>query len=175
MTRSIFDPTGGETERSGSTFTPPDANQGSHLPAEFDNPQASSAAGTVPFEPPLPVPPVQISSEQGGKLMVVQLSGKLSRPDYRQLLGALTSAISSSGKIKVLALLHHFHGIEPGAIWDDLKFDVSHFNDIERLAIVGDRRWEQWIAMGRPFTTAEIQFFPIEQEQEARAWAAAGS
>ena len=34
MTRSIFDPTGRETEHSGSTFLPPDAAQISQLPPE---------------------------------------------------------------------------------------------------------------------------------------------
>lgn len=34
MTESIFDPMSGETERSGSTFTPPDAEQISHMPPE---------------------------------------------------------------------------------------------------------------------------------------------
>jgi hypothetical protein len=34
MTRSIFDPNSGETERSGSRFTPPDANQISQMPPD---------------------------------------------------------------------------------------------------------------------------------------------
>ncbi len=35
MTRSLFDPTGDETERSGSTFTGPDAANISHVPANL--------------------------------------------------------------------------------------------------------------------------------------------
>ncbi len=34
MSRSIFDPTGPNTERSGSTFTGPDASQGSQMPTD---------------------------------------------------------------------------------------------------------------------------------------------
>jgi len=34
MTRSIFDPGGGETERSGSTFLGPDAANTSHVPPD---------------------------------------------------------------------------------------------------------------------------------------------
>ena len=34
MTRSIFDPGGGETERSGSTFLGPDATGTSHVPPD---------------------------------------------------------------------------------------------------------------------------------------------
>jgi hypothetical protein len=34
MTRSIFDPTGGETEHTGSRFTGPNADQDSHMPPD---------------------------------------------------------------------------------------------------------------------------------------------
>lgn len=34
MTESIFDPTGNETERSGSRYMPPDADQISHMPPD---------------------------------------------------------------------------------------------------------------------------------------------
>ena len=34
MTRGIFDPTGGETERSGSTFLGPEGTQASRLPPD---------------------------------------------------------------------------------------------------------------------------------------------
>lgn len=37
MTRGIFDPTGGETERSGSRFTPPDAQQDCHMPPDVED------------------------------------------------------------------------------------------------------------------------------------------
>jgi hypothetical protein len=40
MTRSIFDPGGGETERSGSTFLGPDATGTSHVPPEAVDGQA---------------------------------------------------------------------------------------------------------------------------------------
>ena len=35
MTRSIFDPTGGNTERSRSTFTPPAADNNSRMPRDL--------------------------------------------------------------------------------------------------------------------------------------------
>jgi len=27
-----------------------------------------------------------------------------------------------------------FHGWDAGALWEDIKFDIKHFGDIERLA-----------------------------------------
>lgn len=53
MTRSIFDPTGGETERSGSTFTPQRADNTSHMPpavtdGEVSEQEAAEAQADVP-------------------------------------------------------------------------------------------------------------------------------
>jgi hypothetical protein len=67
MTRSIFDPTGGETERSGSTFTGPDAGQISHLPDEFTNPPSGGTAGIVDFQPPPEKPAVEASKDEDGQ------------------------------------------------------------------------------------------------------------
>ncbi|SFI52823.1 hypothetical protein SAMN05428978_10159 [Nitrosomonas sp. Nm34] len=43
----------------------------------------------------------------------------------------------------MLVELVHFHGSTAGAAWEDTKFAVRQFNDIERLAIVGDKAWEK--------------------------------
>jgi hypothetical protein len=44
MTRSIFDPTGGETERSGSPMLGPDAANISHMPPDVTDGEARDAA-----------------------------------------------------------------------------------------------------------------------------------
>jgi hypothetical protein len=50
---------------------------------------------------------------------------------------------------------------------------VHHFNDIERIALVGETRWQRGMAtFCKPFTTAEIRFFPLERVHEARCWIA---
>jgi hypothetical protein len=43
MTRSIFDPTGREAERSGSTFLPPEAGDRTHLPPGVEDGEVSEA------------------------------------------------------------------------------------------------------------------------------------
>ena len=52
-------------------------------------------------------------------------------------------------------------------------FDFKHFADIERLAMVGEKKWEEWMAkFCRPFTNAEIRYFDQSQAEEARSWIA---
>jgi hypothetical protein len=82
--------------------------------------------------------------------------------------------VKQHGKIRVLFRMNDFHGWEAAALWDDIKFDLTHFSDIERLAIVGEKRWEKGMAtFCRPFTTASIRYFDVADIEAARAWLAA--
>lgn len=56
--------------------------------------------------------------------------------------------------------MREFHGWSMGALWEDIKFDLHHFADIERLALIGDKKWEVGMAVFcKPFTTAKIRYF----------------
>ena len=109
--------------------------------------------------------------DPNGKLIVVQLSGKLSKEDYEKFVPRVESAIKQNGKVRVLVQMHEFHGWELGALWEDMKFDMKHFADIERLALVGDSKWEAGMAtFCKPFTTASIRYFDESKTAEAESW-----
>jgi hypothetical protein len=56
-------------------------------------------------------------------------------------------------------------------LWEDLKFDLRHFHDIERLAAIGEKAWEHAMAVFcKPFTTAKIRYFDRSQAAEAQTW-----
>jgi hypothetical protein len=66
-----------------------------------------------------------------------------------------------------------FHGWEAAALWDDMKFDLKHLSDIERLAVLGDKQWEKGMSVFcRPFTAAKIRHFDRAAIEEARTWLA---
>ena len=48
-----------------------------------------------------------------------------------------------NGRLLMLVELHDFHGWTGSALSEDIKFDAKHFNDIERLAITGENKWEK--------------------------------
>jgi hypothetical protein len=67
--------------------------------------------------------------------------------------------------------LHDFQGWTAGALWEDTKFAARHFNDIERLAVVGDSRWEKGVTIFiKPFTGAEVKYFDLGSIDKARQW-----
>ena len=42
--------------------------------------------------------------------------------------------VNEHGKISLLVFLEDFRGWKPSALWEHIKFDVDHFNDIELRA-----------------------------------------
>jgi hypothetical protein len=96
--------------------------------------------------------PIQIKEEDGGKLVAVQVTGKLVKADYE-------------------CCVPDFHGWEAGALWSEIKLDIKYFADIERLAVVGDKKWEQsMVTFFKPFTKATTRYFNQADAVEARMW-----
>ena len=114
---------------------------------------------------------LKFHEEADGKILVVKASGKLSKADYEQFVPETERLIKKFAKIRILFEMHDFHGWDAGGIWDDIKFDLKHFKDIERLAMVGEKSWEHGMAVFcRPFTTAKVQYFDRSQADEAVNW-----
>ena len=106
-----------------------------------------------------------------GRILEVHVSGKLTHGDYEQFVPAFERLVKRHGKIRVLFEMADFHGWDAGALWDDIKFDVKHFGDIERMAMLGDKAWEKGMStFCRPFTTATIRYFDHTAIEDARAW-----
>ena len=116
---------------------------------------------------------VELNELDGGKLLEVRLTGKLVKEDYGHFVPAVERLVKQHGKIRMLVEMHDFHGWTACALLEDIKFDVQHFSDIERLAIIGETQWEKGMAtFCKPFTTAKVRYFDHTKSTEARAWIA---
>ncbi len=115
--------------------------------------------------------PFRLNEEDGGKILVVHVSGKLAKADYEHFLPEVERLVGQHGKLRILFIMNDFHGWDLGALWEDIKFDIKHFADIERLAMVGERKWEHGMAtFCKPFTKAKIRYFDHTDAAEARKW-----
>jgi len=112
-----------------------------------------------------------VDEEIHGKFLEVDLHGKLGREDYERFLPEIEKMILQHGRISVLVTMHDFHGWDAGAIWEDVKWNAKHFNQIARLAIVGEKTWHSWMTrFCEPFTMTQVRHFTLEQLDAARAW-----
>lgn len=114
---------------------------------------------------------ITLEYENEGKILVIHASGKLSKEDYEHFVPEVNHLIAQHGKISMLFEMHDFHGWEAGALWQDTKFAFQHFRDIERLAVIGEKRWQKGMTLFcKPFTTAEIRYFDHDHAADARHW-----
>jgi hypothetical protein len=115
--------------------------------------------------------PIQLNEENNGKLLAVHVSGKLVKADYEQFVPEFEQLVRKHGKLRVLFDMTDFHGWEASAAWEDTKFGIKHFADIERLAMVGEKKWQHGMAIFcKPFTTAMVRYFEHADAAEARTW-----
>ncbi len=116
---------------------------------------------------------IALTENANNRLLEVAVSGKLSSDDYETFEPAVASMIEQVGKIKILFMMHDFHGWELGAVWEDIKFATKHCTDISKIAMVGESSWEKWMStICKPFTMSSIKYFEAGQEDAAREWLA---
>ena len=114
---------------------------------------------------------IEMTTSRGGKVLELRVQGKLEREDYATFVPEIERLIERHGKLRMLVDMHDFHGWSAGALWEDIKFDARHFNHIERLAIVGEEKWQKGMAaFCKPFTTATVRYFDRADADVARAW-----
>jgi SpoIIAA-like len=106
-----------------------------------------------------------------GPILGFKMSGKLHDEDYQKFVPLVDAAIQAQGKVRLLAHFEDFHGWDLHAVWDDTKFATRHRADVERIALVGDKTWEKWMAaVCKPFTKARIRYFDAKDMESAWKW-----
>ena len=114
---------------------------------------------------------IELYENDGGKVLTVKAMEKLTKHDYETFVPKIEQLIKRFGKVRILFEMEDFHGWDAGALWQDIKFDIKHFKDIERLALVGDKKWEKGMSIFcKPFTTAKVKYFDVNEADKAQDW-----
>lgn len=115
--------------------------------------------------------PIRFEEVNGGKLLVLHATGKLTKADYEPLAPELEELVRRHGKISLLFDTIDFHGWDANAAWEDFKLAMEHFADIERVAIVGDRKWQRaMVAFCKLFAKATVRYYDHADAAAARLW-----
>jgi hypothetical protein len=113
----------------------------------------------------------QILQENGGRNLLIHVRGKLAKTDYKDFSQEFEQNVRHHGKLGVLFDMTGFHGWKPSALWDEIKFNAHHRVDVDRLAMVGDKKWQHGLALFcKPFTSTPIQYFNQGDLADARTW-----
>jgi hypothetical protein len=115
--------------------------------------------------------PIQLEEENSGKILELHISGKLVKADYEFFVPEFERLVRQHGKLRLLFDMTGFHGWEASAVWEDFKFGIEHFSDIERLAMVGETKWQHGMTtFCKPFTKAKIRYYVHADADMAWKW-----
>jgi len=103
------------------------------------------------------------------RLVTVKIAGIITPAEQARGQRGIAEVIKKLGNVKVLVLARDFQGWGRGD-WSDVSFQAQYDEGIEKMAFVGDRKWDDLarVFIGKGIRQVPIEFFP--DEDKARAW-----
>ncbi|GHA74450.1 SpoIIAA family protein [Pontibacter akesuensis] len=116
---------------------------------------------------------LEILPETHNNLLAVRVSKALSIADFDQYRNLLRDLM---GKYKEAHLYYEMVDLDLGevnavAAIENGMFDVVHGLDYGRVAMVGEKKWQEWAAnLISPVKKKGVRYFDLSEKKEAMAW-----
>lgn len=112
-----------------------------------------------------------------GNVLGVRVSGAIAGDDYERFRPIVDEKVRQHGKVRLLIHMDAFGGWgDLDAAWEDLKLDAVHYGDVERLAMVGEERWQDWTAqLTDLLAPGDVRYFDEADLDGAWAWVREGA
>jgi hypothetical protein len=105
------------------------------------------------------------------RVVAYAIDGTLTTDDIGTLHRDLRATIAEHGAARLIMDVGGVGGAEPLAVVKDLKLTPEYVNDVERYAIVGDARWQEWLTGATDLLTrGEARYFGADEHERAREW-----
>ena len=111
-------------------------------------------------------------SQSSGNVLGYKVIGKITEEDYMAVTADLESLLQGETNMRLLLDLEAFEGEEIKARGAKLSFRGEYQEKIAKMAIVGDKKWHEWLLTfsDRFNYTRETEFFPTGQREAAWEW-----
>jgi len=105
-------------------------------------------------------------------IITLRVSGRLTQPDLASVQDSTTETLRQQTKARILIYAEDFDGWEQGGKWEDLSFMEKNDQYMERMAIVGEKKWEDLTLLfaGKGLRHCLVEYFPPEDAAKAYAW-----
>ncbi len=114
---------------------------------------------------------LQILEMTGENLIAIKGKDNLTDSDIEKLHPLIDNILNKGQKVRWYFEMEDFSGWNIKAFWKDLKMDLSHADDYEKIAMVGEKKWQNYIAQFmKPFLNAEIEYFDLNNKEQAKEW-----
>lgn len=98
--------------------------------------------------------------------------------DYEKIHPFIHNIIGTGKKVRWYFEMDDCSSSDSTGFWEDGIIEVNygkmkftHSEDIEKIAIVGAKKWEKWMrSLMKPFTQASIKYFDLTDSVKAKEW-----
>lgn len=114
-------------------------------------------------------------TEVSGNVLTFKITGQLKQAEFAAAQKRAGEIIRQQGKVRLLVLIEKFTGMDNAGDWGDVSFQLDYDDFIEKIAIVGDQRWEELakVFTGKGIRHVAIEYFSPADLAKAGAWLAA--
>lgn len=98
--------------------------------------------------------------------------------DYEKIHPFIHNIIGTGKKVRWYFEMDDCSSSDSTGFWEDGIIEVNygkmkftHSEDIEKIAIVGAKKWKKWMhSIMKPFTQASIKYFDLIDSDKAKEW-----
>lgn len=112
------------------------------------------------------------NNESQNGVLALQVTDKLTEGDLNDLVPVLKKHVSQHNDPHLILVMENFKGWEDAAaFWKDLRLDAEYIGSFDRIAIIGEEKWQQWgTQLLNPLFNEELQFFSLDHAGSAWNW-----
>ena len=115
-------------------------------------------------------PGLQYNRTEDSPVVEIVIEGRITAADIENVVKEVETDLAQHENLRVLEDIRDFRGIDPMALWTDLK-QISKISKISHAAIVADAKWVKTVAEAigglYPF---EMKVYESAEIETARAW-----
>ncbi|ABV91794.1 hypothetical protein Dshi_0045 [Dinoroseobacter shibae DFL 12 = DSM 16493] len=114
---------------------------------------------------------VTYTADSQARVVELTVSGKITHAEFEEVVPKLEAELAR-GPLSLVEVIDSFEGFDARTLWDGLKFDLAHWSEFRRVAVVSDLTWfSPFTRLADRLTHLQIREFKRDQLEEARAWA----
>ena len=109
--------------------------------------------------------------EGSGNILGFKIVGGITKKQKKQICQVLEKQIRESGKIRLFLVIEPHKPMDAESLLFDLNFTLTYSDNIERMAIIGNKVWEKtWVALYGLFSHIRTQYFDRSEIKGAWKW-----
>lgn len=121
---------------------------------------------------------LQLLDFTGENIIATRADDLMGIKDYEKIHPFIHNIINKGKKVRWYFEMDDNSDSNSTGFWEDGMIEINygnmkftHSNDIEIIAIVGDKKWEKcMLSIMKPFTKATLRYFELSEKENAKEW-----